>query len=214
MKKSTEIVNQGAVALSLQDFDLTPETVKRVAPEGFSIVVRKFLQNWRQGTVACKNRKLVKGSNKKPWQQKGTGRARSGDNKSPLWRGGGVIFGPQPRVRQLHIPRAMRQNMLGALIGNALETGSFYVSNWTLQGEAPSTKQAHTLLVQSGIANKRVNILLPQYDFITAASFANIPSVRILFFDSINAYDLADASAWLIFEKDRTQFKEMVTQWI
>jgi len=214
MKKSVETVNNGATALSLQDFDLTPETVKRVAPEGFSVTVRKFLQNWRQGTVACKNRANVSGSNRKPWQQKGTGRARFGDSKTPIWRGGGVAFGPQPRVRNLKIPRSMRQNLLGALIGNALETGSFYVSDWMLQGEAPSTKQAHTLLVQSGMSHKRVNILLPQYDLITAASFANIPSVRILFFDSINAYDLADASAWLIFEKDRTQFKEMVTQWI
>jgi large subunit ribosomal protein L4 len=214
MNKSIEMVNNIASTLSLQDFDLTFETVKRVAPEGFSVIVRKFLQNWRQGTAACKNRRMVTGSNKKPWQQKGTGRARSGDNKSPLWRGGGVVFGPQPRVRNLKIPRAMRQNILGALIGNALETGSFYISNWALQGEVPSTKQAHTLLVQAGIANRRVNVLLPQYDFVTAASFANIPSVRILFFDSINAYDLADASAWLIFEKDRTQFKEMVTQWI
>lgn len=214
MSKSAQKIHVGAVALSLQDFDLTPETVKRVAPEGFSVTVRKFLQNWRQGTVACKNRKLVSGSNKKPWQQKGTGRARSGDAKSPLWRGGGVIFGPQPRDRVLKIPRTMRQNMLGAVIGNALEKGSFYVSDWMLQGEVPSTKQAYTLLTQTGMAKQRINVLLPQYDFITAASFANIPSVRILFFDSINAYDLADASAWLIFEKDRTQFKEMVTQWI
>lgn len=214
MKKSIENVNLGATALSLQDFDLTADTVKRVAPEGFSVVVRKFLQNWRQGTVASKNRSMVTGSNKKPWQQKGTGRARSGDNKSPLWRGGGAAFGPQPRTRRLKIPTSMRRNILGALIGNALETGTFYVSDWMLQGETPSTKQAYNLLVQTGMADKRINVLLPQYDFITAASFANIPSVRILFFDSINAYDLADSSAWLIFEKDRTQFKEMVTQWI
>ncbi len=214
MKKSVETVTNGATALTLHDFDLTPETVKRVAPAGFSVVVRKFLQNWRQGTVGSKNRANVTGSNKKPWQQKGTGRARCGDAKGPVWRGGGTAFGPQARVRKLKISASMRQNVLGALIGNALEAGSFFVSNWMLQGEVPSTKQAHSLLVQSGIANKRVNVLLPHYDLITAASFANIPAVRILFFDSINAYDLADASAWLIFEKDRTQFKEMVTQWI
>lgn len=214
MKKSVETNNNMVSTLSLHDFDLTSETVKRVAPEGFAVVVRKFLQNWRQGTVGSKNRQQVSGSNKKPWQQKGTGRARCGDAKGPLWRGGGTAFGPQPRVRKLKITAAMRQHVLGAIIGNALETGILHVSNWTLQGEVPSTKQAYNVLVQSGIVNKRVNVLLPQYDLITAASFANIPSVRILFFDSINAYDLADASAWLIFDKDRVQFKEMVTQWI
>ena len=62
-----------------------------------------MLQNWRQGTVACKGRSDVAFSNKKPWKQKGTGRARAGSARSPLWRKGGVIFGPQPRTRTLTI---------------------------------------------------------------------------------------------------------------
>ena len=66
-----------------------------------SIYIRSLLQNWRQGTVACKGRSDVGYSNKKPWKQKGTGRARAGSARSPLWRGGGVIFGPQPRTRVL-----------------------------------------------------------------------------------------------------------------
>ena len=69
--------------------------VKKYRPVAMAIYVRALLQNWRQGTVACKGRSDVSYSNKKPWKQKGTGRARAGSARSPLWRGGGVIFGPQ-----------------------------------------------------------------------------------------------------------------------
>src|SRR3990167_8761361 len=77
---------------------------KNVANATFSTWVRVLLQNGRQGTVACKGRSDVAFSNKKPWKQKGTGRARAGSARSPVWRKGGVIFGPQARVRKLSIP--------------------------------------------------------------------------------------------------------------
>ena len=67
------------------------------------------MQNWRQGTVACKGRSDVAFSNKKPWKQKGTGRARAGSARSPLWRGGGVIFGPQPRTRMLKVAKQVKK---------------------------------------------------------------------------------------------------------
>lgn len=214
MSKAVDAIKHDVKTLGLNDFGLTTDTVKRVAPEGFAVAIRKFLQNWRQGTVGSKNRQAVTGSNRKPWQQKGTGRARAGDNKSCVWRGGGTAFGPQARVRTLKISRNMRQNVLGALIGNALERGIFYVADWTLQGDVPSTKQAFALLKQVGGTHSHINVLLPQHDLITAASFANIPFVRIIFLDSMNVYDLADASAWIVLEKDRAHFKDMVAQWI
>src|SRR5438105_1375079 len=77
---------------------------------GFSNYIRSLIQNWRQGTVACKTRGEIAFSNKKPWKQKGTGRARAGSRRSPLWRKGGVIFGPQSRVRTLKVGRAVKQN--------------------------------------------------------------------------------------------------------
>jgi large subunit ribosomal protein L4 len=78
---------------------------KEMSRRGFAMAVRALLQNWRQGTVACKGRSDVSFSNKKPWKQKGTGRARAGSARSPLWRGGGVAFGPQPRTRTLKITK-------------------------------------------------------------------------------------------------------------
>ena len=81
----------------------------------FQFGLRALLQNWRQGTVACKGRSDVAYSNKKPWKQKGTGRARAGSARSPLWRGGGVIFGPQATSRTLRVPQSLRKNVLNAL---------------------------------------------------------------------------------------------------
>ena len=92
-----------------QDLGFSEDSRKSVAPSTFSIEVRRLLQNWRQGTVACKGRSDVKGSTRKPWKQKGTGRARAGDVKSPIWRGGGVIFGPQKRVKTLKTTKAVRK---------------------------------------------------------------------------------------------------------
>ena len=74
-----------------------------------AVYVRSLLQNWRQGTVGCKGRSDVAYSNKKPWKQKGTGRARAGSARSPLWRGGGVIFGPQPRTRVLKAGKQVKK---------------------------------------------------------------------------------------------------------
>ena len=91
-------------AVSAKDLDLATEKRSELTV-GFSIWIRTLRQNWRQGTVGCKGRSDVSFSNKKPWKQKGTGRARAGSARSPLWRGGGVIFGPQPRVRVLRLQR-------------------------------------------------------------------------------------------------------------
>ena len=89
--------------------NLSPISAKDIGLEGFSenmskeyaVWVRVLMQNWRQGTVGCKARSDVAYTNKKPWKQKGTGRARAGSARSPIWRGGGVTFGPQARVKTL-----------------------------------------------------------------------------------------------------------------
>ena len=80
--------------ISLQDVNIDASQKKTVSDKAFSVWVRSLLQNWRQGTVACKGRSDVAFSNKKPWKQKGTGRARFGSSRNPIWRGGGIAFGP------------------------------------------------------------------------------------------------------------------------
>src|ERR1700731_1034429 len=87
----------GAVVITPQDLSLKTENRRKDNSKGFAVAIRVLLQNWRQGTVGCKDRSEVWRTGKKPWKQKGTGRARAGTPRSPLWRGGGIIFGPQAR---------------------------------------------------------------------------------------------------------------------
>jgi large subunit ribosomal protein L4 len=200
--------------ISLQDVNIDASQKKTVSDKAFSVWVRSLLQNWRQGTVACKGRSDVAFSNKKPWKQKGTGRARAGSRRSPLWRGGGVMFGPQARVKTLQVPKNLKKNVLGALAFEYLEAGRVACLDWNVQGDLPKTAQAYLALKDSNLVNGRINLFLPIDDHITYASFTNIPNVQIFFFDQPNAYDLAKSNHWVFLKKDFDQFKEMVTKWI
>jgi len=200
--------------ISLQDVDIDASQKKTVSDKAFSVWVRSLLQNWRQGTVACKGRSDVAYSNKKPWKQKGTGRARAGSRRSPLWRGGGVIFGPQAREKTLKVPQSLRKNVLGALAFEFIESGRVSCLDWNLHGEIPKTSQAYMALKDSQLVNSTINLFLPTDDHLTYASFANIPNVRIFFFDQANAFDLAKSNHWVFLKKDFDHFKQMVTKWI
>lgn len=201
-------------AISCQDVNIDASKKKTVSDTAFSVWVRSLLQNWRQGTVACKGRSDVSYSNKKPWKQKGTGRARAGTKRSPLWRGGGVIFGPQKREKTLKVPQRVRKNVLGAMACDYLDAGKVICLDWTLQGDVPKTAQAHVALKNSQLTHRTINLFLPTGDRLTYASFANLPNVRIFFFDQPNAFDLAKGDHWVFLKKDFDHFKDMVTRWI
>jgi large subunit ribosomal protein L4 len=171
------------------------------------------MQNWRQGTVGCQTRAEVSRTNKKPFKQKGTGRARAGSARSPLWRGGGVIFGPQPRVRTLKLSKARRNKVMNALLSSYVENSRVVYFDWLLQGDVPKTAQAYSLLKNAQLADKKITLFLPVDDLLTSASFANIPSVRVVLFDQPNAYDLAGSEYWVFLKRDLNQFKEMVARW-
>jgi large subunit ribosomal protein L4 len=185
-----------------------------ISPSGFALCVRTLLQNWRQGTVACKTRGEVAFSNKKPWKQKGTGRARVSSLRSPLWRKGGVIFGPQPRVRKLKASREIKKSVLLALLWERLDKASVIELNWEVEGKIPKTTQAHKALESAGLHDKRVIFFVAPHDVLTQASLANIPSVSLLLFDQPNAYNVAREDYWVFLKKDRDAFKNMVNTWI
>lgn len=203
-----------AQAISAADLDLAPESKKTVSGVAVAIYVRSLLQNWRQGTVACKGRADVAYSNKKPWKQKGTGRARAGSARSPLWRGGGVTFGPQPRTRVLKTSRQVKRNVLNSILFDFLDHGNIRALDWNVSQDKPMTSQAYKMLKNNGLDQSKVVLFLPTTDVLTYASFANIPNVKILFYDQANAYDLTNASSWLILKNDIEHFKKMVSQWI
>jgi large subunit ribosomal protein L4 len=201
-----------AVAAQELDFDAT--TFVKATPALFSTWVRVLAKNWRQGTVACQGRADVSHTNRKPYKQKGTGRARAGSARSPLWKGGGVIFGPQARTRTVSMPRQMRRKVLLTMLVNNLDQKNVVCADWELSTEQPKTAQAQELVNSVGLANKKIILFVAPYDFHSALSFANIPNVRPLAFDQANAYDLANSDCWLFLKKDFDHFKEMVSQWV
>jgi len=195
--------------------DLGLEGTQPVISEvSFSSGIRALMQNWRQGTVGCKDRSEVAFSNKKPWKQKGTGRARAGSARSPLWRKGGVVFGPQPRIKTLHVSKKLKRNVLGALAFNFIENGRVACLDWSLEGDKPRTAAAYQILHTANLTNNKLTVFIPMDDMLTYASFINIPNVRLLFYDQANAYDLAHSDCLVVFKKDLNQFKEMVGRWI
>lgn len=184
--------------------------VKSATPEQFAMWVRSLLQNWRQGTVGVKGRSDVSLSNKKPWKQKGTGRARAGSARSPLWRGGGVIFGPQQRTKTLTVPKQLKKQVLSQLIADRIQNEQVFIADWVVNSDRPKTSLAKDLLKQLSLDNTKVTLLLSPNDLITFASFANLPNVQVILFDQVNAYDLANSQAWLVLKKDLEAFKTMV----
>lgn len=217
MKKRT-VTSSENNPLSLQVIavaDLSLENArKNVSPESVAIYIRSLLQNWRQGTVACKDRSEVSYSNKKPWKQKGTGRARAGSARSPVWRGGGVVFGPQPRTRVLKTDKQVKRNALNSILFNFLDQNRVKLADWEGPAERPSTAAAHRMLKNAALLQDKVVLFLTPNDVISHASFANIPNVRILYFDQPNAFDLSNGTQWLVLKKDFEHFKKMVSQWI
>lgn len=198
--------------ISLKDMDLTTKP-EALSPACFAVSIRTLLQNWRQGTVGCKTRADVSYSNKKPWKQKGTGRARAGSRRSPIWVGGGIIFGPQPRTRKLKINRGLKRSLLNNMIWNLLETKRAFTLDYTVPN-VPKTSEAYNALKQSNLHDKKVVFLVSPNDFLTQSAFANISNVRMLLFDELNSFDLSAGHVLVILKKDTSLFKEMVLKWI
>jgi len=178
----------------------------------YAVSIRRLLQQWRQGTVSHKTRGEVAFSNRKPWKQKGTGRARAGSARSPLWRKGGVLFGPCPRVRKIGLSRKQRQLAMGHAMASALATDRFYCLDAAFASK-PSVKNARSVLKALNVVEKKVVLFLAMHDVQTYLSFRNIPNVYVVFYDQPNAFDLSNGQAWLFLKKDLNLFTDMVARW-
>lgn len=211
-KKVTKVAatTSGARVLTAQELGVVP-LEKKIKAADFAIAIRALRQNWRQGTVAVKGRADVSYANRKPWRQKGTGRARAGSARSPLWRHGGVTHGPQPRTRTLHVSTQMKRNVFRALLDKYLKGGAIF--SLTNPVEKPNAKFAYNMLRDAGLENKKVMVFLRPDDVASQRSFANLDSVKTLLFDQPNAFDLSSCFAWVVFDKDLQQFKDMVGKW-
>lgn len=161
--------------------------------------VRSCRANRRQGTASTKTRGEVSGGGRKPWRQKGTGRARVGSNRSPLWRGGGVTFGPKPRSYRTALPARVRRGALREALKDKLLAGRLVILN-EYQLEAPRTKVVHDFLGALSLGG-RVTFFLPATARTVRLSGRNIPGVA--FADS-GALDLLGiiSSDYLVVGRD------------
>lgn len=203
-----------ARVITAQDLQLENTEKTAVSPVAFATCIRALRQNWRQGTVGCKTRGEVSFSNKKPWRQKGTGRARVSSLRSPLWRKGGIIFGPQPRVRTLKVSTSLKKNAMASLLWNFLDQERIVSLSWEHNLQTPKTSMAYQALKAAGLHNKKVAVFVGLHDVLAQSSFANLANVNLMLYDQPNAYDLVNAECWVVLHKDSDSFKEMVSRWL
>jgi large subunit ribosomal protein L4 len=145
----------------------------------------------RRGTHATKTRGMVSGGSAKPWRQKGTGRARAGSSRSPIWTGGGTVFGPSPRHYTVKVNRKARRAALRAALSVHAERSSLHVLDAAAFDE-PSTKRAAELL--SAHRGGSVLIALADDELIAAKSFRNLAGVHVLHVDDVGVADLVGAA--------------------
>jgi large subunit ribosomal protein L4 len=145
----------------------------------------------RQGTHATKTRGMVSGGGRKPYRQKGTGRARQGSTRAPQFTGGGVAHGPQPRDYTQRVPKKMKAAALrGALSDRAANDRIFVVTNF-VEGDVPRTKDALAVLAQvTDGASRNVLVVTQSDDELTWKSLRNVPAVHLLAEDQLNTYDV------------------------
>lgn len=208
------VETSGSHFVTSADLQLPQDAAVSFSPASFTQYINVLRQNWRQGTVGCKDRGEVAFSNKKPWKQKGTGRARVGSIRSPLWRKGGVIFGPQLRTRTLKVTQQLKKNVLKALLIDRLQQQKIVALDWQMDGNAPKTALAFAQLKNAGLQNKNIVLFVPTHDYQLQASYANIPHVKMYLFDQPNAYALSQGDFWVYLKRDSDLFKQMVGSWI
>lgn len=157
--------------------------------------IKMQLNNRRVGTASTKTRSEVRGGGRKPWRQKGTGRARVGSTRNPLWRKGGVVFGPRPRDYSYTLPRKVRRlAMKSALSGKVLDNNMIVLDE--LRVDLPKTKAMLQTLDSLNIDQKALVVVADDHNVIKSAR--NIPGVKPLPVDYINVYDLMNYDILLI----------------
>jgi large subunit ribosomal protein L4 len=172
--------------------------------------VTRHLENQRQGTVMTKSRGLVRGGGRKPWRQKGTGRARAGSNNSPLWPGGGVAFGPKPRNWAAGMNAKARRNALkGALTARA-RTGDVIVMD-APEMDAPKTKRFAELLQKVGVSDRKVLWVFDQTGETVLKSSRNLPRVVTSESRTLNTYSLMNCECLILSEAGLKRLTERLS---
>ena len=194
----------GKFALPAETFDGT------VNEDVLHQAVKVYLNNQRQGTAKTKGRSEVSGGNQKPWKQKGTGRARQGSTRAPHWRGGGIVFGPQPRDYTTTIPKKVRQlARRSALNARAREDNLLVVER--LSFDAPKTRRLAELLGKVGAEEAKVLVLTNGHNPNVYLSGRNLPAVQVMNYTDASAYHILWSDKVVIEEAALTGVEPEVT---
>lgn len=186
--------------IELRNIVLADSVFAREVSEG-SIwhAIRNELANLRQGTAKTKTRREVNGSTSKPWRQKGTGRARAGRRRSPLWQGGGVVFGPQPRDYSYHLPKKIKRLAMKSILSiKAANDESFRVVE-DFHIESGKTRDLAAILNNFSNTGRTV-LVLAEDDKLTKRAGGNIKNLSLLTYNRLRAHDLYYGNNILILE--------------
>jgi len=172
-------------------------------------VVTAQLAKVRSGTASTKTRSEVRGGGRKPWRQKGTGRARHGSIRSPLWVGGGITFGPKPRSYNKKVNKKMKKNALKSVLTDKVKNEGVMILD-ELKMDEIKTQEMVNFLDDLGLKDRKVLILLPGKDKNIYLSARNIPHVKTLVLDGLNTYDLLDNEVILTTEEAVRKIEEVL----
>jgi len=207
---------EGAVAIV--DGDNRKVSEHALRPEVFAVAVndhllyeavKQYRASARRGTHMTKNRALVSGSGRKPWRQKGTGRARVGEVRTPLWRHGGTVFGPQPRDYSYAMPKKARAAALRSALTRRYHDGGLRVVE-RFGIEQPKTKVLKELLGRLGVEGKTL-IVENQPDRALLLSGRNIPGLKVVDATQVNVYDVLDCPNLLVSQEALDKLEEQLT---
>jgi len=159
---------------------------KKVNESIYYEVIKMQMANARKGTVCTKGRSDVRGGGAKPWRQKGTGRARAGTSRSPIWRGGGIVFGPKPRVYSMNVPKKIKKQALCGAISQKRADGNLTILDKIELNEIKTAKIAEIL---NKLDLKSV-LIIEEGNKNLVLSAKNIPGVKILSPEGLNLYDI------------------------
>jgi large subunit ribosomal protein L4 len=151
----------------------------------------------RRGTHATKNRALVSGSGRKPWRQKGTGRARVGEIRTPIWRKGGTVFGPQPRSYEYQLPRQVKLGALRAALAQKVQDGVVVVVDKLEPGSGRKTKETAALFKTLGMTGKTL-VIDVKHDDAFALTARNLAGVRLVASNRVTARDIMDTTSVIV----------------
>jgi large subunit ribosomal protein L4 len=217
-EKSGEVRPAGGATLPVVDAGNNRVRDVALRPEVFAVeanahlmweAVKEYRAGGRRGTHMTKNRALVSGTGKKPWRQKGTGRARVGEARNPLWRHGGTVFGPQPRDYSYSIPKKARLAALRSALSQRVSEGALKVVD-QFPLEAPKTRVLKGILVALGADGKAL-VVDHKPTQALLLSGRNIPGVKVVDSSQLNVYDVLDCVTLLVTQEALNKLEERLT---